>query len=94
MFARCGAPLVAARGGVVKLNRFHSAAGNYLVIDGEGTDADYVYMHLRETAPVAKGARVLTGQAIGHVGDTGRPRLPPALRDVERPGLVHRRRGA
>jgi murein DD-endopeptidase MepM/ murein hydrolase activator NlpD len=71
VFARCGTPLVAARGGVVKLNRFQSAAGNYLVIDGEGTDVDYAYMHLREPAPVAKGARVLTGQAIGHVGDTG-----------------------
>jgi murein DD-endopeptidase MepM/ murein hydrolase activator NlpD len=28
-------------------------------------------MHLREPAPVARGARVLTGQAIGRVGDTG-----------------------
>ena len=71
VFARCGTPLVAARGGVVKLNRFQSAAGNYLVIDGEGTDIDYAYMHLREPSPLAKGARVLTGQAIGHVGDTG-----------------------
>jgi murein DD-endopeptidase MepM/ murein hydrolase activator NlpD len=71
VFARCGTPLVAARGGVVKLNQFQSAAGNYLVIDGEDTDVDYVYMHLRERSPLAKGARVLTGQAIGHVGDTG-----------------------
>ena len=71
VFARCGTPLVAARGGVVKLNRFQSAAGNYVVIDGEGTDIDYAYMHLREPSPLAKGARVLTGQAIGHVGDTG-----------------------
>ena len=71
VFAPCGTPLVAARGGVVKLNRFQSAAGNYLVIDGEGTDADYAYMHLRDPSPLAKGARVLTGQPIGHVGDTG-----------------------
>jgi len=71
VFARCGTPLVAARGGVVKLNRFHSAAGNYLVIDGEGTDVDYAYMHLREPSPLAKGTRVRTGQAIGNVGDTG-----------------------
>ncbi|HVF78326.1 MAG TPA: M23 family metallopeptidase, partial [Solirubrobacteraceae bacterium] len=74
VFARCGTPLVAARGGVVKLNRFQSAAGNYLVIDGDGTDVDYAYMHLRDPSPLAKGARVLTGQPIGHVGDTGRAR--------------------
>ncbi len=74
VFARCGTPLVAARGGVVKLNRFQSAAGNYLVIDGDGTDVDYVYMHLRDPSPLAKDTRVLTGQAIGHVGDTGRAR--------------------
>jgi murein DD-endopeptidase MepM/ murein hydrolase activator NlpD len=71
VFARCGTPLVAARGGVVKLNKFERSAGNYVVIDGEGTDVDYVYMHLSEESPVAKGARVLTGQAIGNVGDTG-----------------------
>lgn len=71
VFARCGTPLVAARGGVVKLNRVQSAAGNYVVIDGDGTDVDYAYMHLRDRSPLAKGTRVLTGQAIGHVGDTG-----------------------
>ncbi|CAN5289962.1 hypothetical protein BH20ACT16_BH20ACT16_07050 [soil metagenome] len=71
VFARCGTPLVAARGGVVKLNRFQDRAGNYLVIDGDGTDVDYAYMHMRDPSPLAKGARVLTGQPIGHVGDTG-----------------------
>lgn len=71
VFARCGTPLVAARGGIVKLNRFEASAGNYIVIDGEGTDVDYAYMHLREPSPLAKGARVLTGQPIGTVGDTG-----------------------
>jgi hypothetical protein len=71
VFARCGTPMVAARGGIVKINRFQSAAGNYVVIDGEGTDTDYAYMHLAEPSPLAKGARVFTGQPIGHVGDTG-----------------------
>lgn len=71
VFARCGTPLVAARGGVVKLNRFQSAAGNYLVIDGDGTEIDYAYMHLQAPSPLAKGTRVFTGQAIGNVGDTG-----------------------
>ncbi len=72
VFAKCGTPLVAARGGVVKLNKFQSAAGNYLVIDADGTDVDYVYMHLRERSPVKKGTHVGTGQLIGRVGDTGR----------------------
>ncbi len=71
VFARCGTPLVAARGGVVKLNRFEASAGNYIVIDGEGTDIDYAYMHLAEPSPLAKDTRVFTGQRIGNVGATG-----------------------
>jgi murein DD-endopeptidase MepM/ murein hydrolase activator NlpD len=71
VFAECGTPLVAARGGVVKLNQNEANAGNYIVIDGAGTDIDYVYMHLAAPSPLKKGATVLTGQAIGNVGDTG-----------------------
>jgi len=71
VFARCGTPMVAARGGVVKLSRSEGSPGNYVVIDGDGTDVDYVYMHLQEPSPLKKDARVLTGQAIGNVGDTG-----------------------
>ncbi|HWI07974.1 MAG TPA: M23 family metallopeptidase [Solirubrobacteraceae bacterium] len=71
VFARCGTRLVAARGGVVKLNQTHDAGGNYVVIDGEGTDVDYAYMHLRDRSPLQTGARVRTGQLVGHVGDTG-----------------------
>jgi murein DD-endopeptidase MepM/ murein hydrolase activator NlpD len=72
MFARCGTKLVAARGGTVEAAEYHAAAGNYLVIDGAGTGVDYVYMHLLEPAPVRKGERVRTGQAIGQVGESGR----------------------
>jgi len=72
VFAKCGTKLVAARGGVVKLNKFHGAAGNYLVIDGDGTDVDYAYMHMQAPSPLKKGAAVLAGQEIGRVGDTGR----------------------
>ena len=71
IFAECGTPLVAARGGVVKLNQHEGRAGNYLVIDGAGTDVDYAYMHLQERSPLKKGAKVMTGQVIGAVGDTG-----------------------
>lgn len=71
MFAKCGTPLVAARGGEVIMSAYQARAGNYLVIrraDGQS----YAYMHLRERSPLRKGDRVLTGQAIGQVGDTGR----------------------
>jgi hypothetical protein len=72
VFAKCGTPLVAARGGRVKFKQYHSAAGHYIVIDGGGTGYDYAYMHLREAALVDQGDHVYTGQPIGFVGDTGR----------------------
>jgi murein DD-endopeptidase MepM/ murein hydrolase activator NlpD len=70
-FAACGTPLVAARGGTVQFAGFQGAAGNYLVIDGEGTGVDDVYMHLRDAPLVKEGDRVYTGQLIGYVGNTG-----------------------
>ena len=72
VFAACGTPLVAARGGTVKIKQSDGRAGNYVVIDGEATGDDYVYMHMRDAALVEKGERVRTGQLIGYVGDTGR----------------------
>jgi murein DD-endopeptidase MepM/ murein hydrolase activator NlpD len=72
VFAACGTPIVAARGGVVKFKQFQSAAGHYVVIDGARTGVDYGYMHLREAALVDEGDRVKTGQPIGFVGATGR----------------------
>jgi murein DD-endopeptidase MepM/ murein hydrolase activator NlpD len=72
VFAACGTPIVAARGGTVKFKQYHSRAGHYLVIDGARTGTDFVYMHLREAALVEKGDKVKTGQPIGFVGDTGR----------------------
>jgi murein DD-endopeptidase MepM/ murein hydrolase activator NlpD len=74
VFARCGTPLVAARGGKVKFKQYHAAAGHYLVIDGAGTGVDYVYMHLAEPSPFSAGDRVYTGQRIGAVGDSGNAR--------------------
>ena len=71
VFARCGTKLVAARGGVVKWNRYHSAAGYYLIIDGAGTGVDYAYMHLARPSPLRAGRRVYTGQRIGSVGQSG-----------------------
>lgn len=71
VFAKCGSKLRAARGGRVEYNKFHSAAGNYLVVDGRGTGSDFVYAHMQERSPLRAGARVHTGQVIGRVGDSG-----------------------
>ena len=71
VFAKCGTPMVAARGGKVQFRGSHAAAGNYIVIDGHGTGTDYAYMHLAEPSPFRKGDAVRTGQRIGAVGDTG-----------------------
>jgi len=71
VFAACGTPMVAARGGRVKFKQYHAAAGHYVVIDADGTDVDYAYMHLAEPTPFAAGDRVYTGQRIGSVGESG-----------------------
>jgi murein DD-endopeptidase MepM/ murein hydrolase activator NlpD len=71
VMAACGTQLVAARAGVVEYRAFHASAGYYLVIDGDGEDQDYVYMHLSAPGLVQKGEHVATGQPIGAVGMTG-----------------------
>ncbi len=69
--AECGKRLVAARGGKVQAKAYHASAGNYLVIDGKGTNVDYAYMHLRQPSKLHEGDKVKTGQGIGNVGETG-----------------------
>ncbi len=71
VMAPCGTRMVAARGGRIKFKQYHAAAGHYIVIDGDGTDVDYVYMHLDQPSPFSEGDRVYTGQTIGAVGDSG-----------------------
>jgi murein DD-endopeptidase MepM/ murein hydrolase activator NlpD len=73
MAAAEGTPVVAPRGGVVKAVQYQGAgAGHYVVLDGEGEDRDYVFMHLRSGSIVVReGQRVRTGQRLGEVGSTG-----------------------
>jgi murein DD-endopeptidase MepM/ murein hydrolase activator NlpD len=71
VLAACGTPLVAVHGGTIRQTAVQSAAGNYLILREDGSNTDYAYMHLREPALVARGARVSTGQLLGHVGDSG-----------------------
>jgi murein DD-endopeptidase MepM/ murein hydrolase activator NlpD len=73
--ASCGTPLVSARGGRVRRAGFDPVLyGNYLLIHGEGERRSYFYAHLRRPARVDRGDRVLTGQRVGAVGDTGNAR--------------------
>jgi murein DD-endopeptidase MepM/ murein hydrolase activator NlpD len=71
VFARCGAPVVAAMSGTVDVAKYHGAAGNHVVITTAGGES-HAYMHLREPAVVEVGDEVGAGQAIGNVGSTGR----------------------
>ena len=71
--AAAGTTVVAPRGGVVEAVRYQAkGGGHYVVIDGDGEDRDYVFMHLRAgSIPVRAGQRVRTGQLLGEVGSTG-----------------------
>jgi murein DD-endopeptidase MepM/ murein hydrolase activator NlpD len=71
VFAKCGNPIYAARGGRVQVKASHSAAGNYIVIDGRKTGRDYVYMHMEKKGRPKEGSRVRTGEMIGRESDTG-----------------------
>jgi murein DD-endopeptidase MepM/ murein hydrolase activator NlpD len=71
--AALGTPVVAPHAGVVEAVDFQAkAAGNYVVIDSDGEDYDFVFMHLRGgSVGVVVGDHVRTGQPIGAVGSTG-----------------------
>jgi murein DD-endopeptidase MepM/ murein hydrolase activator NlpD len=75
VIARCGAPLVAVRGGRVRRAGFDPVLyGNNVLIHGEGEHRSYFYAHLRRAAAVHRGERVFTGERIGAVGATGNAR--------------------
>jgi hypothetical protein len=74
-----GVPIVAARGGTVRMARGDSTAGgcdakfakdaNYVVIDhGDGTEAQYLHF---SSVTVEAGQKVATGELIGYSGKTG-----------------------
>lgn len=74
VLARCGMPIRAARAGTVYYNDYQaSGAGNYIVINTKGNGGkSHVYMHMPRRSKFKVGAKVKTGQVIGHVGTTGR----------------------
>jgi len=71
VLAACGTPVVSVMTGTVQYAGYQSAAGNYIVIDNDGTADDFVYMHLATPAYVKTDGVVAAGQQIGVVGATG-----------------------
>jgi murein DD-endopeptidase MepM/ murein hydrolase activator NlpD len=72
VFAACGTPLVSAMTGTVQYAGYQGSAGNYIVIDNNGSDTDFVYMHLAYPATIRTvNAPVAAGQQIGAVGESG-----------------------
>ncbi len=70
--AACGTRLVAVRNGKVLRRGYDSALyGNYLLIHGEGEGRSYFYAHLSRPAQARRGQRVLEGERVGLVGETG-----------------------
>jgi murein DD-endopeptidase MepM/ murein hydrolase activator NlpD len=68
-----GTPLVAVRGGTIQQVGYQAAgAGHYVILDGDGEERDYAYMHMQTgSIKVAEGQRVTTGQVLGAVGSSG-----------------------
>ena len=71
IFAACGTPIVAARSGTVTFAKFHERAGHYAVITADDGTSQ-AYMHMLAPAIVGRPQRVIAGQPIGRVGETGR----------------------
>jgi murein DD-endopeptidase MepM/ murein hydrolase activator NlpD len=69
-----GTPVVAPKAGTIHWRAYQAdGAGYYLVLDADGEDYMYVFMHLRQGSLLAsKGDHVAAGQQIGQIGNTGR----------------------
>ena len=68
-----GTPVVAPKAGTIHWRAYQAGgAGYYLVLDADGENYMYVFMHLRQgSVLVSKGDHVAAGQQIGQVGNTG-----------------------
>jgi murein DD-endopeptidase MepM/ murein hydrolase activator NlpD len=71
VMADCGLLVKTVEPGKVIYAGYQGAAGNYIVIRGEGTKRDYVYMHLRSPAKFDTDETVPAKATIGVVGETG-----------------------
>ena len=74
LVTKSGKPVLASAKGIVKTSNKDESKGNYIVIEHTGGYSTK-YMHLKDRT-VAKGETVQTGDAIGHVGSTGKSTGP------------------
>jgi murein DD-endopeptidase MepM/ murein hydrolase activator NlpD len=90
VFAACGTPVVAARGGrVVRVTYDPVLYGHIAVVRGEHTRRDYWYAHLQQAPRLRAGDRIRTGARIGRIGATGNARTIGCQLHFEiRPGGV------
>jgi len=76
MMAAIGTPLVAIESGVIWSPNWHYAGGIGLYIKGDSGDMWY-YAHMDGYAPgIEGGTRVVAGQLVGYVGNTGNASVP------------------
>ena len=72
-----GTPVFAAGDGTVKGAAPNGGYGNWILIEHDGSKLSTVYGHLAAFAPgIEPGARVMQGELIGFVGNTGRSTGP------------------
>jgi murein DD-endopeptidase MepM/ murein hydrolase activator NlpD len=70
--AACGQKEMVEETGQVRVNAYQAGgAGYYVVLHGEITGTDSVYMHLKAPSWAPAGTNVFAGQQIGKVGATG-----------------------
>ena len=72
--ARTGTPVYATAEGRIKISKYYSTYGNYIEIDHGGGYVT-IYGHL-SNRKVKVGEKVIRGQKIGEVGNTGRSTAP------------------
>ena len=70
MWLRPLAPVLASAGGTVVFGGWDSSGGNSVVID-HGGGWESLYIHMAERPLVSPGARVVAGQQLGKLGNTG-----------------------
>ena len=78
---KIGVPVIATANGIVKISKRYGSFGNYIEID-HGNGYVTAYGHLSKRI-VKKGDRVLRGQEIGAVGNTGRSTAPHLHYEVQ-----------
>jgi len=76
IFAPRGTPVVSATRGIVARVGENSLGGTVVWVLGPGGDRHY-YAHLDSVADIRSGQRIVTGEVLGAVGNTGNARSTP-----------------